>query len=64
MGQRQRNVTSRIQNLNQQELGHIWTRSRDLGLISKEKEIIFTSSMRNIEVKKNIVGLFHVSDLL
>ena len=34
------------------------------GLISKEKDIVFTSGTRNIEGKTNIVGVFHVQDLL
>ena len=34
------------------------------GLISREKDIVFTSGTRNIEGKTNIVGVFHVSDLL
>ncbi len=34
------------------------------GLISKEKDIVFTSGTRNIEGKTNIVGVFHVLDLI
>jgi pyruvate kinase len=34
------------------------------GLISREKDIVFTSSTRNIKGKTNIVGVFHVLDLL
>jgi pyruvate kinase len=34
------------------------------GLISMEKDIVFTSGTRNIEGKTNIVGVFHVLDLI
>jgi len=34
------------------------------GLISKDKDIVFTSGTRNIEGKTNIVGVFHVRDLV
>ncbi len=34
------------------------------GLISKDKDIVFTSAIRNIEGKTNIVGVFHVRDLV
>jgi pyruvate kinase len=34
------------------------------GLISKDKDIVFTSGTRNIKGKTNIVGVFHVRDLV
>jgi pyruvate kinase len=34
------------------------------GLISKDKDIVFTSGTKNIKGKTNIMGVFHVSDLL
>ncbi len=34
------------------------------GLISKDKDIVFTSGTKNIEGKTNIVGVFHVLNLI
>lgn len=34
------------------------------GLISRGKDIVFTSGIKNIEGKTNIVGVFHVRDLV
>ena len=34
------------------------------GLVSKDKDIVFTSGTRDIEGKTSIVGVFHVQDLL
>ena len=34
------------------------------GLISRGKDIVFTSGIRNIEGKTNIVGVFHVRELV
>ncbi len=34
------------------------------GLISRGKDIVFTSGIKNIEGETNIVGVFHVGDLV
>jgi len=34
------------------------------GLISEDKDVVFTSGVRHIPGRTNVVGLFHVSDLI
>ncbi|MFW9814251.1 MAG: pyruvate kinase [Candidatus Thorarchaeota archaeon] len=36
----------------------------DMGLISKEKDIVFTSGVKMIPGRTNVVGVFHVRDLV
>ncbi|MBY8998957.1 MAG: pyruvate kinase [Candidatus Thorarchaeota archaeon] len=36
----------------------------DMGLISKEKDIVFTSGVKMIPGRTNVVGVFHVRDLI
>jgi pyruvate kinase len=36
----------------------------DLGLIEKEKDIVFTSGVKMIPGRTNVVGVFHVRDLI
>ncbi len=36
----------------------------DLGLVNKDKDIVFTSGVKMIPGRTNVVGVFHVSDLV
>jgi pyruvate kinase len=36
----------------------------DRGLIDKEKDIVFTSGVKMIPGRTNVVGVFHVKDLV
>ena len=36
----------------------------DLGLIGKDKDIVFTSGVKMIPGRTNVVGVFHIKDLI